>query len=154
MSLGETALPPLDESHALDDFSAEPEVLSPEDSPRELARKMIAAREVRKRQVKKKTDKAIDDGAAVEVGQPPSPESQPEPAIVPEALPVAGGLFAATDVEPAAAAPLEAVEDVTSPLVDVAPPPSPLFETATPARSDELVGDAALRTGRPDRDAA
>ena len=130
----------LDESHALDDFSAEPEALSPEDSPRELARKMIAAREVRKRQVKRKTDKAIDDGATTDEGQAPPSESQLEPAIVPESVPVAGVLLARQTVEPAPAAALETVENVTTPVVEIAAPQSPLLEPATPTRSEELVG--------------
>ena len=48
-------------SSALDDFAAEAEVPSLSDSPREVARKVIAAREVRKRQVKKKAPEPAPD---------------------------------------------------------------------------------------------
>ena len=46
---------------ALDDFAAEAEAPSLSDSPREVARKVIAAREVRKRQVKKKAPEPAPD---------------------------------------------------------------------------------------------
>ncbi len=50
-----------DDDLALDDFAAESEVPSLSGSPREMARKVIAAREVRKRQVKKKTPESAPD---------------------------------------------------------------------------------------------
>ena len=48
----------------LDDFGGELDSASSAESPRELARKMIAAREVRKRQVRKKPERPLNDLAS------------------------------------------------------------------------------------------
>ena len=76
-SLTELTAP--DAEHALDDFAAEPDQPSLEDSPREVARKVIAAR---KRQ-SKKPEKVVEVVA----------DTETPPIIVPEAAPVAGALF-------------------------------------------------------------
>jgi hypothetical protein len=82
-----------DADHVLDVFGAESEVPFPGDSPREVARKMIAAREVRKRQVKKKAEKATDDGSMDAAPSLPGQDS-----AVP-AHPVAGALFDAQSAD-------------------------------------------------------
>ncbi len=65
----------LDADHVQDEFAVESEAPSPGDSPREVARKMIAAREVRKRQVRKKTEQATDDGSADTAAPLPAQDS-------------------------------------------------------------------------------
>ncbi len=75
------------EDHALDDFATEPDVPSPTDSPREAVRKVIAAREARKRQVRKKS---ADDSPMSAVVPLPAQEGESLPAAE---LPVAGVLF-------------------------------------------------------------
>ena len=57
----------------VDEFAAEPDLPSPTDSPREVARKVIAAREVRKRQVKKKDPSALFDSVDAADARPPAP---------------------------------------------------------------------------------
>jgi serine/threonine protein kinase len=93
----------LDSDQVLDDFPVESEAPSPGDSPREVARKMIAAREVRKRQVRTKTEKAAADGSTDAVQPLSAPDSSVDSSVVsnvaPEVAPVAGVLFAAVSDE-------------------------------------------------------
>jgi len=76
------------QAHALDDFAAEAAAPGPEpgDSPREVARKVIAAREVRKRQIKRRSETADTvpaDAAAEEESTDASWQLSPEePAVV------------------------------------------------------------------------
>ena len=88
---------------ALDDFASEPEVPSPTDSPREAVRKVIAAREARKRQTRKKP--ADETSAVVPL---PSEEGESLPAT--EGLPIAGVLFETNRVDSPAAPPVVALE--------------------------------------------
>jgi len=87
--MSETTTP--DTDRALDDFAAEPEGLLPGDSAREVARKMIAAREIRKRQVRKGESELVSKGS-------------------PEAVPVAGALFDAVRADTPVEASLNAIE--------------------------------------------
>ncbi len=113
-----TELPAPDEEHALDDFAAEPGQPSVEDSPREVARKVIAAR---KRQAKK-PEKVVDVVADTET---PS-------VIVPEAAPVTGALFeeARTEFAPEA--------QPTDPIPSAMP-------TATPDVSEDVAATPVLQ---------
>ncbi len=109
---------------ALDDFAAEAEVPSPSDSPREVARKVIAAREVRKRQVKKKAAEPTPDlisGLTADEALPaevlaaePAPVEAEEPsdAVVEPVLdvPIAGDSISRPSDDVTAAPLLEAVE--------------------------------------------
>ncbi len=111
-----------DSDHVLDDFPTESEPLSPADSPREVARKMIAAREVRKRQqVRKKTETAVDDGST-DASSPLPAQDSPLPA-----QPVAGALFDAASID-------------APPLVPDAPPP--VLDTPSPILLDALEDEA------------
>ena len=90
------------EDHALNDFATEPDGPSPTDSPREAVRKVIAAREARKRQVRKK---AADESSMSAVVPLPAQEGASLPVAE---LPVAGVLFEKDRVDlPAAAPPAE-----------------------------------------------
>ena len=103
-SLTELTAP--DAEHALDDFAAEPDQPSLEDSPREVARKVIAAR---KRQGKK-SEKVVEVVA----------DAETPPIIVPEAAPVVGALFEEARVDVPVEAPSTAQELVpTAPSKDV-----------------------------------
>ena len=95
-SLTELTAP--DAEHALDDFAAEPDQPSLEDSPREVARKVIAAR---KRQ-SKKSEKVVEVVA----------DTEAPPIIAPEAAPVVGALFEEARVD----VPVEAPPTVQEPV--------------------------------------
>jgi hypothetical protein len=90
------------EDHALNDFATEPDVPSPTDSPREAVRKVIAAREARKRQVRKRP---ADESSMSAVVPLPAQEEESVPVA---GLPVAGVLFEKGRVDrPSAAPPAE-----------------------------------------------
>ena len=105
-----TELTAADADHALDGFAAEPEQPTLEDSPREVARKVIAAR---KRQ-SKKPEKVVDVVADTET---PS-------IIVPEAASVAGALFEEARTDVAAEAP-PTIQEFPKESVDPTPPATP-----------------------------
>ena len=86
--------------HVLNDFATEPEGPSPADSPREAVRKVIAAREARKRQVRKKPASESSTNSVVPL---PDQEGEPLPAL--EVLPVAGVLFDKEQVDVPAVVP-------------------------------------------------
>ena len=135
-SLTELTAP--DAEHALDDFAAEPDQPSLDDSPREVARKVIAAR---KRQAKK-PEKVVEVVA----------DSEAPSVIVPEAAPVAGVLFEEARTEVAAEA-QPTVQEFSKESVDATPPAIP---TASPGRLGGGRGDsgksrsgiACTRSGR------
>ena len=118
-SLTELTAP--DVEHALDDFAAEPDQPSLDDSPREVARKVIAAR---KRQAKK-PEKVVEVVA----------DSETPSVIAPEAAPVAGVLFeeARTDVAEEAQA---TIQEFSKETVDPAPP---VISTVSPKDVPEEV---------------
>ena len=127
-SLTELTVP--DAEHALDDFAAEPEQPSLDDSPREVARKVIAAR---KRQAKK-PEKIVEVVA----------DSETPSIIVPEAAPVAVALFEETRTEEGRT---ETAAD-TRPTVQVfsnesVEPTPPAIPTASPDVAAEVVEVAA-----------
>ena len=124
-SLTELTAP--DAEHALDDFAAEPDQPSLDDSPREVARKVIAAR---KRQAKK-PEKVVEVVADTET---PS-------VIVPEAAPVAGVLFEEARTEVAAEA-QPTIQEFSKESVDPTPPAMP---TATPDVSEEVAATPVLQ---------
>ena len=141
----------LDSDHVLDEFAGESEAPSPGDSPREVARKMIAAREVRKRQVRKKTEQATDDGSADTAAPLPAQDS-PVPAH-----PVAGALFGVASAEappvPEAPSPvlLNALEGVTNASVETSaidPPRKELDDDVAQVAAMKAV-DLALATEEP-----
>jgi hypothetical protein len=108
-----------DAEHALDDFAAEPDQPSFDDSPREVARKVIAAR---KRQAKKpERVEVVADAEAPSV-------------IVPEAAPVAGVLFKESRAEVAAEA-QPTVQEFSKERVDATLPAVP---AASPDISEEV----------------
>jgi serine/threonine protein kinase len=90
------------EDHALNDFATEPDVPSPMDSPREAVRKVIAAREARKRQIRKRP---ADESSMSAVVPLPAQEGESVPVA---GLPVTGVLFDKDRVDrPSAAPPAE-----------------------------------------------
>ena len=103
-------------AQALDDFAAEPELPSPTDSPREAVRKVIAAREARKRQVRKKP---VDDVATDAAVAAPAEEAEAVP--VAEGLPVAGVLFDTSKVDVQAATPPVELESVEHEALELKP---------------------------------
>ena len=105
----------------LDDFGGELDSASSAESPRELARKMIAAREVRKRQVRKKPERPLNDVAseapASDVLKAES-KSDAEPDITPELeAGIDAGIGAtnvsADDIAPAVEAPAKVGQRAT-----------------------------------------
>ena len=102
-SLTELTAP--DAEHALDDFAAEPGQPSLDDSPREVARKVIAAR---KRQAKK----------------PEKPQKPESVEVVPDAAPAVGALFeeVRTEVAPEAQ---PTIQEFSKESVDLTPPAVP-----------------------------
>ena len=132
----EDAAPPLteltapDAEHALDDFAAEPDQPTRDDSPREVARKVIAAR---KRQAKK-PEKAAEVVADTET------PSIIEPGIVPGAAPVAGALFEEERTEVAA----EASPTVEFSTESVDPTPAAI-PTPIPDVSEQVAAPPVLQ---------
>ena len=107
-SLTELTAP--DAEHALDDFAVEPEQPSVDDSPREVARKVIAAR---KRQTKK-PEKVVEVVADTVT-----------PSIIdPEAAPVAGVLFEEASADFPTEAPAT-IQEFSAQGVDPTPPVVP-----------------------------
>ena len=143
-SLTELTAP--DAEHALDDFAAEPDQPSLDDSPREVARKVIAAR---KRQAKK-PEKVVEVVA----------DSEAPSVIVPEAAPVAGVLFEEARTEVAAEA-QPTVQEFSKESVDATPPAIPAAspdvseEVAAPPVSQEVASRVLeaveLEPARPER---
>ncbi len=72
--------------HSLEDFAGESDLLSSSDSPREAARKAIAAREVRKRQHKKKVESVLFEAPLEELAPPVVPAEAI--AALPEVMPI------------------------------------------------------------------
>ncbi len=117
-------VPAPDGELALDDFAAEAEAPSLSDSPREVARKVIAAREVRKRQVKKKAPDPAPDlisGLTADEALPAEIPAAEPPLIVAEEtsdavvepvldVPIVGDSIGAAADDVIAAPLLEAVE--------------------------------------------
>jgi hypothetical protein len=123
-SLTELTVP--DVEHALDDFAAEPGQPSIEDSPREVARKVIAAR---KRQGKK-PEKIVEVVADRETSS----------ILVPEGAPVAGALFEESRIDVPVDAPAVqefATEMAHEPSKESIDPPPPAIPTAIPQEVSE-----------------
>ena len=134
-----------DADRELDDSPTESEPRSAGDSPREVARKMIAAREVRKRQQVKKKPETPVDVHSTDASLPLPAEASPVPAD-----PVAGALFdvATTEAPPPAPDIPPAVPDTPSPIrldaVDELAKESIDTATAGPTPKSEPKSDAKL----------
>ena len=171
--------PASDGELAIDDFAAEADVHSLSDSPREVARKVIAAREVRKRQVKKKDPEptadlisglTADEAAPVEVlAAEPAPvvPEETSDAVVEQVLdvPIVGDSIRTPADDVIAAPLLEAVEltpqvrDLSERVVAVdefrareASNSKP--ERAWPRVPERLAFDQPLEMQRPETDRA
>ena len=138
---------------ALDDFAAESDVpslsdsprLSLGDSPREVARKVIAAREVRKRQVKKKAETVPDliSGLTADVSADITPDMRPDiaqPDIATEDGTLVEGLAAEAPSVVAGATPDAVVDEILD---------APIIGDSTAGPADGVVAAASLEAAAP-----